>query len=290
MDSRVRQYRAHTNAAMRRVVAERSGSLGAASLLQDVLSTGGQRLRALIFLFTCNAPPANPADPRFRVAASIELVHLASLLLDDLPMFDNATTRRGRPAAHLVYGQRATLLFAVQLFAVATAELAACSLAGAVDALNAAVLKAAEGQRAEAEAEAAATGGSEVDPTGIAGLKTGALFALACSLGAMYDDGSSVRRHTQAYKAGLALGVAYQLVDDARDVREDPPAVNMWLCLGEDGGTRLYARCVAQALHWARMTNRDLAAYMHALVEDMDAALSRAARSTGSRHHLEQLL
>ncbi|HXM75764.1 MAG TPA: polyprenyl synthetase family protein, partial [Thermoanaerobaculia bacterium] len=58
-----------------------------------------------------------PEDAAMAVAVSVELVHAASLVLDDLPSMDDARRRRGRPAIHVTYGVAAAELAAVALLA-----------------------------------------------------------------------------------------------------------------------------------------------------------------------------
>ena len=63
-------------------------------------------------------------DGTIAVAASIELVHSASLILDDLPSMDNAPLRRGKPACHVAFGEAVAVLAAFGLLNLAFSTVA----------------------------------------------------------------------------------------------------------------------------------------------------------------------
>jgi geranylgeranyl diphosphate synthase type II len=148
-------------------------------------------------------------------AASIELLHCASLVHDDLPCFDDAPTRRGKPSIHKAYGERiavltgdAIIVLAFQVLARAAAA-APARLGNLVMIISRAVGAPhgiAAGQAWECEAHI------ELAPYQRA--KTGALFAAATAAGACAAgyDGSAW------YLLGERIGEAYQIADDIRDV------------------------------------------------------------------------
>ena len=78
----------------------------------------GQRLRPLLAL---RASRLLRGDARLtlRAAAAIELLHCASLIVDDLPCMDDDVTRRNRPSAHVAYGEATAVLAAFGLVALA---------------------------------------------------------------------------------------------------------------------------------------------------------------------------
>ena len=78
----------------------------------------GQRLRPLLAIRVGRLMRSEAALTR-RAAAAIELVHCASLIVDDLPCMDNDATRRNRPSAHIAYGESTALLAAFGLVALA---------------------------------------------------------------------------------------------------------------------------------------------------------------------------
>ena len=170
---------------------------------RDALSAGGKRLRPLLAFFS--APAGRP--PSVAAGVAVELVHMATLVHDDL--IDGAEFRRGRASAWAAYGPAAAKAAGDYLFARAFAELAATGDEEAVALLADAALCLARGealQRRQAH-----------DPdTSVeaylerCSLKTGKLFEAACLLGA-----GPGRRHLGAF--GLALGIAFQITDDILD-------------------------------------------------------------------------
>jgi geranylgeranyl pyrophosphate synthase len=166
----------------------------------DALAAGGKRLRPLL-AFLC-APPGGPAP--VAAGAAVELVHMATLVHDDL--IDGATVRRGKAAAWAAHGAEAARATGDYLFARAFAELAADGDVRAVAVLADACLSLARGeamqrrQRHDPETTVAAY-------LERCALKTGKLFEASCSLG----SGGSLGGF------GLNLGIAFQIADDILD-------------------------------------------------------------------------
>ncbi len=169
-----------------------------AAVGNEALAAGGKRLRpTLVFLA---APPG--AEPSLAAGVAVELVHMATLVHDDL--IDRAHFRRGQAAAWSVYGPEAARATGDYLFARAFAELSATGDAEAVEILAEATLCLARGealQRTQTR-DAATTVDAYLERCA---LKTGKLFEAACRLG----GGSG--------EYGLALGIAFQIADDVLD-------------------------------------------------------------------------
>ena len=180
-------------------VASHEGLVAAVS--RDALHAGGKRLRPLLVFFS--TPTGSP--PSVAAGVAVELVHMATLVHDDL--IDGAEFRRGRASAWSAYGPAAARATGDFLFARAFAELAATGDPRAVSLLAEAALSLARGeamQRRQAH---------DPDTTVEAylarcSLKTGKLFEAACVLGAG-------RHELGAF--GLALGIAFQITDDILD-------------------------------------------------------------------------
>ncbi len=169
----------------------------------DALAAGGKRLRPmLVFL----SSPAG-APPPLAAGVAVELVHMATLVHDDL--IDRAQFRRGRAAAWTAYGADAARAAGDYLFARAFAELAATGDADAVCLLADATLCLARGEALQRR--------QTHDPdTSVesylerCALKTGKLFEAACLLGCGGGDPA-------LGEFGLALGIAFQIIDDVLD-------------------------------------------------------------------------
>jgi len=169
----------------------------------EALAAGGKRLRPqLVFLA---APPG--AAPPVAAGVAVELVHMATLVHDDL--IDRAEFRRGRAAAWSAYGPDAARAAGDYLFARAFAELTATGDRVAVQVLADATLALARGeamQRRQAHDPETPID----DYLERCALKTGKLFEGACLLG-----GGAGGEHLDRF--GLALGIAFQIADDILD-------------------------------------------------------------------------
>ncbi len=179
-----------------RSVASHPGLVAAVG--NEALAAGGKRLRPLLVFLSA---PAG-TEPSIAAGVAVELVHMATLVHDDL--IDRAHFRRGQAAAWSVYGPQAARATGDYLFARAFAELTATGDPDAVEILADATLCLARGealQRTQAH-DPATTVEAYLERCA---LKTGKLFEAACRLGG----------GPGAY--GLALGVAFQIVDDVLD-------------------------------------------------------------------------
>jgi geranylgeranyl diphosphate synthase type II len=78
------------------------------------LFSGGKRIRPL-FCFVVGEVFGLSRDRLASLACAVEMIHTASLIMDDLPHMDNATTRRGKPANHMIYGQDVAALASIGL-------------------------------------------------------------------------------------------------------------------------------------------------------------------------------
>ena len=169
----------------------------------DALAAGGKRLRPmLVFL---SASPGG--EPPVAAGVAVELVHMATLIHDDL--IDGAEFRRGRAAAWTAYGPAAARAAGDYLFARAFAELAATSEARAVSLLADATLCLARGEALQRRQthDPETTVESYFERCA---LKTGKLFEAACLLGCGGEDPA-------LGEFGLALGIAFQITDDILD-------------------------------------------------------------------------
>jgi len=78
------------------------------------LFSGGKRIRPL-FCFIVGELFDLSREKLTSLACAVEMIHTASLIMDDLPHMDNATTRRGKPANHVIYGQDVAALASIGL-------------------------------------------------------------------------------------------------------------------------------------------------------------------------------
>lgn len=171
------------------------------------LTAGGKRLRPLLVLLCAGA---DGGDEAVRAAAAIELIHMATLVHDDV--LDDAPLRRGQPTVAAITGRDRALAVGDLLFSRAFALLAEHGDARAVSLLAKASVALARGELAQRH-DAFDTGISEQRYLDRCRLKTATLFECACRLG----------RDVDALGAfGAEIGLAFQLLDDVLDVSGPP--------------------------------------------------------------------
>lgn len=204
------------------------------------LSQGGKRLRPSLSLMVAEAIGNFNVLP---AACAVELFHTASLLADDLPCMDDACERRGKKAAHHLFGESTTLLASFSLISKGY------HLIGENRRLVIHLTDAEERVCLALEAATETTGyfGAsrgqflDLNPPNrskevlekIMHLKTGALFSLASAMGWIFGGGD-LKKIDQIKEVGLNLGILFQLVDDLLDYEEDRKnhRLNYAVCLG----------------------------------------------------------
>jgi geranylgeranyl diphosphate synthase, type II len=171
------------------------------------LAGGGKRIRPVLCLATTEAAGGNP-DDALDAAAALELVHSFSLVHDDLPALDDDKERRGRPTAHIRFGEAPAILAGDALLAEAF-RLAVSSGAETVRELAGASLGMIGGQYLDIDA----AGGDRAE---LNRLKTGRLFEASVGCGVWAAD---VPPEDQApwREFGADYGFLYQVVDDLLD-------------------------------------------------------------------------
>jgi geranylgeranyl diphosphate synthase type II len=223
LERTLEERRLRVEAALRRLV--RSGRAPAVeAAVETSLFAPAKRLRPILSILVAEVLKGNP-EAVLPAGCAIEMVHTASLILDDLPSMDDARTRRGRPTCHVAHGEATAVLAAFALMNRAF-EILAEGWEGGPD-------PAGRGDIARELARAIGTdgmiAGQSVDllmtdraidfPTleFIHSRKTGALFMASAALGAM-----AARARTAEVAAVVAyaknLGLAFQIVDDLIDV------------------------------------------------------------------------
>ena len=169
-----------------------------ASVGADALAAGGKRLRPTL-AYLSSSPYAPPPVAE---GVAVELVHMASLIHDDI--VDGAHLRRGRAAAWTAHGAAPAKAAGDHLFAAAFATLASNGSLERVAALADASLALARGEAMQRLQHRDSSIAVDAYLERCA-LKTGSLFAVACVLG----GGSAT--------FGRLLGIAFQIVDDVLD-------------------------------------------------------------------------
>ena len=190
-----------------------------AAAMRHAVFPGGARVRPRLCLAVARACGESDPDVSDAAASAIELLHCASLVHDDLPCFDDAPLRRGRPSVHQAFGAGLALLAGDALIVLAFETLAR----GAANSPHRlAPLLLIVGQSAGTPTGIAAGQAWECEPlvdlAAYQRAKTGALFAAATLAGA-----AAAGAEAECWRTlGERLGEAYQVADDIRDVAADP--------------------------------------------------------------------
>ena len=182
--------------------------------VRHALFSGGARVRPQLALAIASACGDDQPALSDAAGAAIEMLHCASLAHDDLPCFDNAATRRGRPSVHALYGAPLAVLAGDALIVMAFDVLASAG-ASAPARLPALVATIARGVGMPGGIVAGQAWESEpVAPVAdYHSAKTGALFVAATMSGALAAGADPL-----PWRAlGEKLGSAYQVADDLAD-------------------------------------------------------------------------
>ena len=219
------------------------------------LFAGGKRLRPMLALASAEAvaehlgAPVDEADElAMPLACALELIHTYSLVHDDLPAMDNDTLRRGRPTAHVIFGEGLAILAGDALLTEAFALLARPSTRLLTDARSGqaplsgiggisgdelnrrklqtiAIIADAAGAAGMVggqaiDLEAAGPGAHPLDAGALREMhmrKTGALI-VASALGGAIMAGATEPLAEAIGRYGVEIGLAFQIVDDILDV------------------------------------------------------------------------
>jgi geranylgeranyl pyrophosphate synthase len=189
---------------------------------------GGKRLRPALVYLTGESLGAKLTDLD-APAAAVELIHVYSLVHDDLPAMDDDDLRRGRPTCHRAYDEATAILVGDALQALAFSVLADDSVGTAVPAIRLSMIR----TLARAAGTAGMAGGQAVDLAAVGQIlsveavedmhrrKTGALIEGSVLLGAI-GAGISTGPDFQALERfGAEIGLAFQIQDDILDVEGD---------------------------------------------------------------------
>jgi octaprenyl-diphosphate synthase len=181
-------------------------------IAQHLINSGGKRLRPMLTLATASLC-GYQGDGDSKLAASVEFMHTATLLHDDV--VDGSEMRRGKLAARMLWGNEASVLVGDFLLGQAFKMMVEVGSLHALDVLSTAAAVIAEGEVMQLSA-AKNTSTTEDEYLAVVRAKTAALFAAACEVGPIIAGfGKAEQAACRSY--GANLGIAFQLVDDALD-------------------------------------------------------------------------
>jgi len=185
-----------------------------------IVSAGGKRLRPLLTLAAARMCGYG-GERHATLAACVEFIHTATLLHDDV--VDESRLRRGQASANALFGNNASVLVGDFLFSRAFQLMVADGSIEVMRILSDASATIAEGEVLQLITQNDTTT-TEAQYLAVIEGKTAALFAAAAELGAVVA-GRPAAEQAGLREFGMALGVAFQLVDDALDYSADQAAL-----------------------------------------------------------------
>ncbi len=196
-------------------------------LAGHLIAGGGKRMRPMLTL-ACARLLDYPGTRHHKLAASVEFIHTATLLHDDV--VDGSDLRRGKRTANIIWGNPASVLVGDFLFSRSFELMVEDGSLKVLKILSHASAVIAEGEVNQLTAQRQ-VGLGEERYLNIISSKTAALFAAACRIAAVVAERDEATEEAlDAY--GRNLGIAFQLVDDAIDYASD--AVTMGKGVGDD--------------------------------------------------------
>jgi octaprenyl-diphosphate synthase len=184
-----------------------------AAYAEYALTAQGKQLRPVLVALSAGAT-GQPNDSHVMAAVIIEMVHLATLVHDDV--MDEARIRRGRPTLAANWGNEISVLLGDCLFAHALKLAASFPTPEICRAVASATNTVCSGEILQTQRRKNFEL-TRAEYFKVVTMKTGELFALSCDLGA-YLSRANTRERSALKQFGLAIGTAYQVYDDCLDV------------------------------------------------------------------------
>ncbi len=236
-----------------------------------LVEAGGKRLRPMLTLAAARLC-GYEGDHHIRLAATVEFIHTATLLHDDV--VDESARRRGRPTANLLWDNKSSVLVGDYLFSRSFQLMVETGSLRVLDILANASATIAEGEVLQMTAAQDLRTGEETYLKVVRG-KTAALFAAATQVGGVIA-GAPDDQVRALHDYGDALGIAFQIADDLLDYQGDSRATGK--NVGDDFRERKLTLPVIKAV--ARATAEEHAFWQRTIEKgrqeagDLDHALS----------------
>ena len=177
-----------------------------------LVGAGGKRVRPLLTVAAARLC-GYEGDDHIKLAATVEFIHTATLLHDDV--VDESAQRRGRPTANLLWDNQSSVLVGDYLFARSFQLMVECGSLRILDILSGAAATIAEGEVLQLTAARNLATTEETYLKVVRG-KTAALFQAACESGAVVA-GAPEDHISALAEFGDAMGISFQIMDDWLD-------------------------------------------------------------------------
>lgn len=240
-----------------------------------LVEAGGKRLRPMLTLATAHMC-GYTGDHHIRLAATVEFIHTATLLHDDV--VDESAKRRGRPTANLLWDNKSSVLVGDYLFARSFQLMVETGSLRVLDILSNAAATIAEGEVLQLSAAQNLATTEDIYLKVVRG-KTAALFSAATEVGGVIA-GAPETQVQALFDYGDALGIAFQIVDDLLDYGGSSSAIGK--SVGDDFRERKLTLPVIKAV--ARADDEERAFWNRVIAKgdqrdgDLDHALNLLCR------------
>ena len=240
---------------------------------------GGKRVRPLLCHAAGELTNATP-EALDAAACALEMIHVYSLVHDDMPCMDDDDMRRGKPTVHVKYDEPTALLVGDALQSQAFVALTS-------DVLSAQRQASLVRELALASGSIGMAGGQAIDLASVGysltreqletmhRLKTGALLRAAVRMGALAGETPSEQSLAALDKYAAAVGLAFQVVDDILDVTADSATLGKTAGKDAKDGKPTYVSIIG--LDASRALAQQLRADAHAALEPFGARAQRLA-------------
>lgn len=280
-------------AALRDICGDGCDQISRAAL--SAVEAGGKRLRPLVTLLSARVF-GEPNGASVDVAVGLEVLHLASLMHDDV--VDEADVRRGKPAVRQLFGNRMAVLVGDYLAARAYRKLTSIRDWTYVEIMARVVDDMANSEAAFARTDPFEL--TEEDCLDIARGKTAGLFGAACRLGAM-SVGASEPDCLSMGEYGINLGVAFQIADDLLDVFGQTHEIgkdagrdvitgqfSLPIVAALEGPNGQDVRRIIEDFRSSELSGNELDAALAKLADAVEKAGGRARAEELAREHVER--
>ena len=201
-----------------RLSIETGGNKSILSISDHLLSSGGKKLRSALVILSAKATAADV--PRaisrqvIKVASAVELVHMASLIHDDV--VDHSEIRHNKPTINSKWGQNVSIILGDYIYSVGFDLISSCRNPDVIDCISKATRTTCEGELIQVCERDNLNLLKERYIT-IVKNKTANIFAASCRAGVLAVDRQAVVKD-RLMKYGLNFGIAFQIVDDSMDL------------------------------------------------------------------------
>lgn len=238
---------------------------------------GGKRLRPILVHAAGEASGANPQTLDY-CAAAVEMIHVYSLVHDDMPCMDDDTLRRGQPTCHVQYDEATALLVgdALQTQAFVTLADTPLQLATVNNLMRTLAQASGAAGMAGGQAIDLAAVGQQLDAAQLEQMhimKTGALIRASIRMGGLAGESLRAEELDLLDRFGKVLGLLFQVVDDILDCTASTDVLGK--TAGKDAASDKPTYVSLMGLASARAFANDLLAQAEHLIAPLDTRANR---------------